>query len=208
MLLIDGIFLFEVFVSSTLHELFTQKHLSLPLRNSNLDKRYQFKWLKICTFMIPYSNGVRNISSILELVDFCILLFVNFAPNRRRVYRNKNLRPRAFGYSVKSDMESGFSTRRFLKILKAMTSINENMKALRDDMIDLIEHVEYIRERRMCESGKMIVAFFDWKRFRHLWAYTSIQYEFIQREPDRRTISIHANETTPKKILRYEISTK
>lgn len=211
MLTIDGVFLFQVLVASTLNELFTQKYLSLPLHKSALDKYYQLKWLKVCVHVVRAKGGVLNMGTVLDLLDFCMALFENFAPSRRRIYKNRQLRAQVFAYSVRRDSETGFSVKRFLRILHREPVHPESFElmALRREITALLEHVEFIKGQRGRGADQLVIQFDEWKKFRRLFAHVSTQYEFVRVRDNSRTVSVYVTvDEKNEQQLFYEVVSK
>lgn len=167
--------LFKLFALSALHELFTQKHLSIQLRNGRIDTYYQFSWINGCSKIVSESK----IATVLELVDFCIVLFKKFSPCHRRIFRNKQIYAQAFNYSLDDDEESGFSIKRFLHFVKTMDMGYEESNKFhrfRSELLKLLQHVDLIRTKTGDKGG--IIQYKDYKSYRLMFEYLSEQYSF------------------------------
>lgn len=178
MISLSGAVLFKLYMLSTLHELYTQSTVVPELQNSQLNTMYKCEWINNCSQIFQSTN----VSIVLEIVEFCLLLIQKFSPSHRQIFNNnKNFKAQAFNYNTRDDLITGFSIRTFLKFLRRMgsrDSNNKRLKRLRDEIIDLLRRVEYIQqETASCKN--LMIQFRDYKQYRNLFEHLSVQYKFV-----------------------------
>lgn len=201
---LDGIFIFKLVILSTLYELYVQKHVSIQLQNSILDKFYKEQWFETCTRVIR--NG--NINSIMELVDFCMFLFKKFHRCRKRIFKNPAIRTEAFRYMVIVDKQTGFSRKRFIKFLREIEKDykSDHMKKFINEIIHLLEFIE-LEIPKLCERNNNVnVNFSDCKKFKNIFEHASVQYEFTDSNDNDIKTFIHTVFSNKENNLKYQIT--
>lgn len=176
MYVIDGNLLFQVYVLSVLHELYTQKHLSAQVQYAQLSVAYQQLWLEACTKL----SSLPDMK--MEMYDFCSLLFASFSSCRRcRIYKNPKITAQVFAYSVQHDRRRGFSLRQFKHLLQTpmIGHESQHMTEFRHELCKLTQAV--LDQRKM-----PAVRFSLWRDYYHLFQQLAVQYEFQQPDnPDQ-----------------------
>lgn len=178
MILLNGLFLFELVLLNTLYEFFIQDCLSVELQNSKFDNNYKEHWFKACVNVIT-SSHVHN---VMQLVDFCTLLFDKYPKCRKNIYINDKIKPQIFGYSIEYDKNCGFSRRHFIKVLTTIKSQSRNINDFINEIIQLLEHIEYIvKEKKIknINNNNIIIYFQNYMKYKNLFKYIPIQFEFI-----------------------------
>lgn len=180
-----------MFILHSLHELFSQKHLTIQTQNATLDKCYQMHIYDTCS-RLSKSQAVLQ-----QLFDFCNLLFDNFTPARHRIFVNDRLLQLTmapFKYSLANDRNNKFNTRNFLKFLTChpVSYESNHMHEFRTELIALVAAA------RTCGGS-----FDDWQQYKRILAHLSVQYEFINVN-DNRKITIFIDDD--KGELHYSIT--
>lgn len=187
-LTLDGMFLFKLFALSTIQELFTREHLSIPVQHSALDKYYRLMWFNATVNV--FNSSIINIDRAVQLIEFCKILFDNFAPIHRQTFTSEKFtRPQIFNYSLESDRASTFSTSKFLKFIKNFP-VDEfsspDIIELRHELLQLISGVRNIKKKCKSVQGQKtdFVKFINYKVYRKLFKFLSIQYELTRVTTD------------------------
>lgn len=185
-MILDGIFLFKLYALGTLYELFAHKHMSIQVQNSRLDRAYQLQWYRYCIAVIR-KGCLSRTSTSMELINFCDTLFHKFFISNKRVFKNDKLRAQIFHYTTKCDRDNGFNIVKFLKLLHMdmngvsrcgiNTINNATMTNFRQELIELLEHVEYIKSLND-DKYDLIITFQDWKKYKSIFAFITLQYEY------------------------------
>lgn len=205
MITLNGVVIFKMFLLNVLNEMYIQKKLSPQVQNTNIDINYKFAWIKNCANIINH-----NIAAVLDLFDFCILLFQKFSHCHRQIFINKRLKAQAFNYCTTDDLKSGFSRKKFIKFIKHVIKYHENdrLLAFSNEIIDLMQKVENI-QRSACEEN-LIIKFKDVQQFVNIFSYLKLQFKFNDETIAKNTSSytyVYAS-CTSENILNYTVTQK
>lgn len=192
-----------MFALAVFREIFVQKHLVVQMQQSRLSPSYQLLWIEVCT------RVVKSTPDTLKLIDFCTLLCENFAPSRRRIFKNDQLKAQLFMYSMRRDNCTRFSATSFLEFLKRFPIDggyeNDAIRILRLELIKLFSHLNAITSS-ICTTNtssqsiaNALIRFDNWRDYRHIFAHLDIRYEFdtMYDTDGQRKMNIFVANTPP-----------
>jgi hypothetical protein len=193
MLTVDGVFLFKLFFSTLIHNLYTRKHLSVQVHLNHVNVQYRYYWREICLKIVKTHEDAMN------LIRFCNRLFENFVG--RQIYHNHKLSPQLFTYKLENDVNSGFSRSLFLQVL-ADNRTTDNFK-LNDEISDIVRRVDHVcavekkqkttnnhtttttvnnhtnttDNNKSNNNNNLCIDFSTWKQYRYFTNRLSVQYK-------------------------------